>query len=150
MKFLIALAFSFLISPSTFAGGNSGGGGVFIELDVLAVRTFLNENCDLFESFKKHQVNCTLFRKKIDEVGLLGEGLSIEESHLFLGDGKAVDAINHLPAKVEIGQPGWQTAGTDVSLKVGLEAHEFLSLLGFEHTGYYPVSKDLVNELRTS
>jgi hypothetical protein len=88
--------------------------------------------------------------KKIEEVGLPGNGLSINEGHLYLEDGKPVDSINHLLAKVEIGEPGWESAGGDVALKVRLEAHEFLSLMGLEHTDYYPISKDLVNELRSS
>lgn len=148
---LIALMLVALNGPIVFAeGGNSGGGGVFIELDVLAVRTFLAENCDHFESFKRHKVDCSEFTRKIDEVGPLGKGLSIKRRSLHLEDGKAVDAINYQPAKVEIGEPAWESAGADVALKVGLQAHEFLSLMKLEHTGYYVISKDLVNELRTS
>jgi hypothetical protein len=155
MKFLgilAALALTLLAAPGAFpdVGGNSGGGGVFIELDVLAVQTLLKDNCDVFESFKKHQVDCQQFRQKLEEVGLPGQGLSIEDGSLFLGNGKQVDAINYAPARVKIGASGWEMAGDDVALKVGLQAHEFLSLMKIEHTGYYPVSRDLVNELRTS
>lgn len=160
LRFLLALIM--VIAPSVYAGdghsdggshahgGNSGGGGVFVELDVLAVRSFLRANCEQFESFKKDQVDCSLFIKKIDEVGALGSGLSISNKSLTLDDGKRVDAINIKPATVNIGEIGWKGAGSDVPLKIGLQAHEFLSLMGLEHTGYYQISKDLVAELRTS
>lgn len=148
-----------LIGSSVFAGGNSGGGirggnsgggGVFIELDVMAIRTFLYDNCDRFESFKKHNVSCTDFKNKIDEVGPIGKGISIKKKSLKLNSGKTVDARNQFPARIEFVEEKWDSVGNDVILKVGMAAHEFLSLMKLESTENYPISKDLVIELRTS
>lgn len=152
MNLLYVLLITLLMSSTAFAkGGNSGGGGLFIELDISTVISLLKENCDQFESFKKHNISCTVFRNKIDEVGPLGAGLSIEEGSLVLGSGKTVDAINYvLSAQIEIGKHGWEAAGSDIPLKMGLVAHEILSLMEVEKTGDYTVSRDLVNELRFS
>lgn len=153
---LFSLIFVFAIHSQVRAkeGGNSGGGGLFIELDVLSVRKLLYDNCERFESFKNHSVDCSLFKKKIEEVGNFTQGLSLTKEALTVegdkGEDKTVDAVNVKPAIVQLGQVSWKSAGTDVPLKAGLQAHEFLSLMGLERTGNYTISKDLVVELRTS
>jgi hypothetical protein len=149
-RLLITIIALMSFTPPSFSGGNSGGGGLFMELDLAAVQAFLRKNCESFESFKSHKVDCPLFQKKIDDVGSVGKGLSIRNTPLLLDDGKAVDAINQLPGTIAIGQSGWKEAGADISLKIGLYAHEILSLMGLESTGHYSISSELLTELRDS
>ena len=145
-KFFLTLAL--LASTSiAFAGGEIGGGGDAVRLDIVAVRNFIYENCSRWRTLKTKQIDIEKLRAKMDDVGTESRLKIVDEP---APEGKAVPWAISAPGGNEItfNRQVWLRTETGTILKVAILMHHFLVLMGTESEDDYQVTHPLIAELR--
>src|SRR6185437_6030310 len=147
---LMAASFSLLFAFDSFAGRETGNGGDLVRLDIVSIRSLVYSRCDQWMTFQKANVPCAQMKEKMDEVGTGPDRLIIQDE-VDLGDGIPRSGKNEpsIPA-VTFSRSFWLASKSDTAAKIGIEAHEFLGLIGIEKTDDYHISNALINEIRAT
>ena len=119
----------------------------FDRLDIISTRNSLYEKSAQLTSLKKAGVDFQEFRKLMDQVGI-GENLVLLDQ-VTLADGiPRSGRFDRIKGTIALSRTFWHEAKSDSLRKIGIQVHEFLGLMGVEHTDDYHLSEQVLNELR--
>ena len=128
-------------------GGESGGGGDAVLLDITAVHQFIFENSGDWATLKYNHIDIQKLKEQLQSLSKSGHIKIIAEE--ILEDGRSSwGHIDRQNQEIFFSRRFWLDSGSDIFRKIPTVVHAYLEWMSREDLTNFQISKDLVEELR--